>query len=1059
MKQVLILLLSIFFATESYSQESADIQFLSAFEQDEYAKAKELIPSVLSIPSATLQVDPEHYCDLMNTIGLVLCNYDEYTKAATYFELARAKTLEVFGDTSYYAGLYSYNLAMTFENLGRYNEAEPLYLQSLPILALAYGQTSIEYTRAYYQLVLMYTEMGRYVEAEPMNNAVNYFFEVILGKENEDYQGARNNLARIYRGMGQYEKAEEIFKENLAYCRRNVPEKIEMLQTILNNLGELYIKMGKYDESEPLLKECLQIIGSLENYDPLDSATSCNNAAILYKSMGDYSTAEYYFLTSIAIYERMGMANHPDYTNPMNNLGDMYRIMGMYEKATELLEKVISIREQLLGTSHHNYANAVNNLALVYFNSGHYKESEEMYLIAKEIYRTTLGELHDYYATALNNLAVLYRVAGFPKEAEANYLECLRITEQVLGKKHRKYALYLNGAGVLYGKMGDYKKAVSMIMEAMEIVKDQLGEKNYDYIDMVYNLAETYRDAGDIKKASAWYPIAMDGYIELINSYFPTLSEKEKTDFYYTMSFRFETFNSFVAQQILNNEYSANNLVALMYNYQLVTKSLLLNEMSNIRSKVNNSGDAALIEVYNEWENKQKNLALQYRLSADELILNDIDLPELEKELNSLEKQLSDRISRFKNQGNSSITWRDISSKLKENEAAVEVIRMDYFEGDWTDSVYYAVLTITRGCEFPSASIIKYGKTMETHHIKEYRNAIWNSKEDDSSYSRFWVPIKESIKDKQKIYLSPDGVYHQMNLYTLKNPKTGNYVIEETEILLLTNSKDLLSDNTQSNSPKGVLRTNHTAEVFGYPDYEYISDSTALESYGSDGLMRYGYQSLVPLPGTKVEALGVQQIMKENNYEVSLLLEANASEKALKAVQSPKVLHIATHGYFLKNEIEIADMVFGINAEKSNTNPLFRSGLMLAGAAANARRSAANLDEEDGIFSAYEAMLLDLENTSLVVLSACETGLGEVRNGQGVYGLQRAFMVAGADAIMMSLWQVEDKATQELMKEFYGLWLKEKGLSKQDAFRQAQIKLKQKYPSPIYWGAFVMVGQ
>jgi len=323
-----------------------------------------------------------------------------------------------------------------------------------------------------------------------------------------------------------------------------------------------------------------------------------------------------------------------------------------------------------------------------------------------------------------------------------------------------------------------------------------------------------------------------------------------------------------------------------------------------------------------------------------------------------------------------------------------------------------------------------------------------------NSYDRFWSPVMSVVEDANKIYFSPDGVYHQLNPYTLKNSSTNKYVIDEVEIAYLTNSKDLLRE-----SPTEINREK-SAEIFGYPDYEYSADSatTTLSDQNSNDLMRYGYQSLTPLPGTEMEAKSIKKIMDDNDFRVNIWLGPEASEKTLKSIHSPQILHIATHGYFLKNPVNFADMVFGVNAAKSSENPLLRSGLMFSGAAVNARKQETNLDEEDGIFSAYEAMLLDLENTELVVLSACETGLGEVRNGQGVYGLQRAFMVAGADAIIMSLWMVEDNATKELMKTFYQLWLKNPDQSKQEVFRKAQLLLKEKYPQPIYWGAFVMTG-
>jgi CHAT domain-containing protein len=294
------------------------------------------------------------------------------------------------------------------------------------------------------------------------------------------------------------------------------------------------------------------------------------------------------------------------------------------------------------------------------------------------------------------------------------------------------------------------------------------------------------------------------------------------------------------------------------------------------------------------------------------------------------------------------------------------------------------------------------------------------------------------------VYFSPDGVFNQINLNTLLDTKTQRYVLDETRITLVTNTKDLLLARKEE-------AFNNLAYLFGYPDYgvnaedrraiakqerqsQMVSYSLALERGSSD---------LSELPGTKTEVENIAGMMTAKGWQPEVLTGDKALEETLKDCFKPRVLHIATHGYFQSDASE-------------NHNPLLRSGLMLTGAA---QTLAGNKDErtEDGILTAYEAMNLNLDNTDLVVLSACETGLGTIKNGEGVYGLQRAFKVAGANTIIMSLWKVDDEATQALMIEFYNQWLKTG--NKQQAFNQAQQNIRAKKKSPYYWGAFVMVGE
>jgi CHAT domain-containing protein len=199
---------------------------------------------------------------------------------------------------------------------------------------------------------------------------------------------------------------------------------------------------------------------------------------------------------------------------------------------------------------------------------------------------------------------------------------------------------------------------------------------------------------------------------------------------------------------------------------------------------------------------------------------------------------------------------------------------------------------------------------------------------------------------------------------------------------------------------------------------------------------------------------GINKVLKSSGYQVAEFIQQDATETNLKSAKKVAILHIATHGYFFQ-DVEKASWPIGVSADNAKDNVLLRSGLMLTGAS-GADNLTAGLDStSNGTITSYEAMNLDLNGTSLVVLSACETGLGEIKAGEGVYGLQRAFIVAGAEALIMSLWKVDDAATQQLMNSFYTNWLKTG--DRQKAFKQAQLELMTKFKDPYYWGAFVMM--
>jgi CHAT domain-containing protein len=176
----------------------------------------------------------------------------------------------------------------------------------------------------------------------------------------------------------------------------------------------------------------------------------------------------------------------------------------------------------------------------------------------------------------------------------------------------------------------------------------------------------------------------------------------------------------------------------------------------------------------------------------------------------------------------------------------------------------------------------------------------------------------------------------------------------------------------------------------------------------------------------------------------------------VKELASPRIFHIATHGFYTpaveENDLETLTE----SQAEVNENPLLKTGLLLTGGGDVLNKTKYNYNIESGILTAYEAMSLNLDQTDLVVLSACETGLGQVSNGEGVYGLQRAFLVAGAKVLIMSMFKVDDAATQELILTFYRKWLTTNNM--RQSFIDAKKELRVEYPEPIYWGAFMMIG-
>ncbi len=609
--------------------------------------------------------------------------------------------------------------------------------------------------------------------------------------------------------------------------------------------------------------------------------------------------------------------------------------------------------------------------------------------------------------------------------------------------------------GIFYRYQAIYQKAELLQIEAKDIQEKILGKEHPYYAKSCNSLAILYKVQGLYQKAELLYKEVVQNKTEQIKTLFPTLSEAEKQDYFSSISSLFLNFTNFTTLYYPQNKKISQDL----FNQQLFLKGIIFSSTQKMKNQINSSKDSVLINQYEDWKIQKKDYIslFQTPISKRDSTLN---LTQLASQINELEREISKKSESFKSTTNQKeYTWKDVKQTLSKKEAAIEIIRLiRWSNGKLIDTVYVALILTQQTKDYPELLVLENGKEMENGALSFYQNNVEFKLDDNESYNQYWKPIQDKLdglskKGYSKIYFSADGIYHKINLNVLQNPKTGKYLVEEQNVQLITSSRDLIEqkDNLKKNFEE------YNAFLLGYPSYN-LNGKDTLKTNGEDrslnGLQRIiGAQTVVPvLEGTKIETNKINSLLKQNNISTTLLQNQEATEENIKALKNPTILHFATHGFFI-NEITTGEAKTLQEAEDRSLlkNPFLRSGLLLAGC------QNPQTGEEDGILSAEEAMNLNLDETELVVLSACETGLGDVHNGEGVYGLQRAFRQAGAKTVIMSLWKVSDEATQLLMTTFYDEFLS--GKSKRKAFKIAQLKLKSTYPEPYYWGAFVMVGE
>jgi CHAT domain-containing protein/Flp pilus assembly protein TadD len=943
------------------------------------------------------------------------------------------------------------NVGQLYISMERYAEAEKLFLQVIDIRKNTLGKSHIDNGSAYNNLAFLYRKMSKYINSEKFYKKALEIYETNVGRKHSSYVITMVNLASLYKEMGRFLDAENRYNRAKSIYEETIGNNSLEFAGLLNNMALFYTDLGKYEKAESFYKESLSITEELHGVDHPDYATTLNNLASLYKTMGRYEEAEGIYLRSSNIRKQTLGENNYDYASSINNIGALYEIMGRYKEAEEYYKQSLEIIKRIFGIKHPVFANQLNNLAGLYEVTNDYEQAASLYTQALEIQSEVLGEKHPDYVATLNNLALLQQKTGNYKKAEELYKQNLAKTKANYGVEHPAYATSLSNLAGLYEAIAKYKEAEGLYLQALKIRKISLGELHPSYGSLLVNLGRIYAITNaHVKSDSMWFK-ATNISLHQIQKYFPSMSEKEKGEFYNTIRTNFEQFNSYGIIRAAKDP----TILGKMYNNQLATKALLLNASNKLRHNILNSGDTILIEKFKTWLNQKEFLSKVYGMSKEDIATQKINVDSIEKATNYAERELSQKSELFKKTNEQSYyTWQDVRKQLKPGEAAMEILRFPKFKFDsagiYTDSVFYAALIVKSNTQnYPELVLMREGAVMETKLLRYYRNAIKQQTDNEFCYRYFWNEISTKLAGLNKVYISPDGSYNQININTLQNLKTKKFVFDEIEVQIVSNTKDLIQRKVDLTPIKDIV-------LFGNPDFLYRPTKSGV---ARGTFVRKYKATLAPLPGTEMEVKEIDQIAIQNTWTEKLFTGDKVTEERVKSVKNPKVLHIATHGFF-ENDVN------GLRRGKPNgvsENPLLKSGLMLAGSditLQNKKNGYINSDDEsqveDGILTAYEAMNMNLENTDVVVLSACETGLGEVKNGEGVYGLQRSFQVAGSRSIVNSLWTVNDETTMLLMTNFYREWMKTN--DKKKAFRTAQSLVRQKYPNPYYWGAFVMIG-
>jgi CHAT domain-containing protein/Tfp pilus assembly protein PilF len=1083
-----------------------NVQVVQFFQQGKYTEAIPLAQESVQVAEATFGPEHPNVARSLNNLAALYDDQGRYADAEPLYKHALAIREKALGPDHPRVATSLNNLAELYREQGRYAEAEPLFKRALAIREKAFGPDHPDVATSLNDLAALRDDQGRYADAEPLYKRALAIREKALGPDHQDVATDLNNLAELYREQGRYADAEPLYKRALAIYEKALGPDHPRVANSLNNLAALYDDQGRYADAEPLYKRALAIWEKALGPDHPDVANSLNNLALLYDNQGRYADAEPLYRRALAIREKALGTDHPDVASSLNNLAELYKEQGRYADAEPLLKRALAIDEKALGPDHPGVATDLNNLAGLYDDQGRYADAEPLYKRALAIDEKALGPDHPDVAGSLNNLALLYGNQGRYAEAERLYQRALAIREKALGPEHPYVATSLNDLAALYDDEGRYAEAEPLYKRALAIYEKALGPDHPSVATSLNNLALLFYAWTQPAQAAPFFDRAFETLAKQFQYYFTYMSEKERLAYLAMVQFQFPLYFSFC----FTYHQQVPELAGKMYDTVLWQKGFVAQSVAALRAKILASGDAEALRLLDELAAKKSELAKLATAPAEpdpqKQAARRTQIEQLEKEANDLEKELVKRSGAVAEEKRlARVTWQQVRDALKADEAAVEIVRFPFYDGKkWTGASEYVALIVRPESTQPQLVVLGEAKELEGDPLRDYelRTGLSRSRAirgfnmekvgseanaaapKTSFYQAFWKPLEPALGSARRVYVSTDGVLNQVALGVAPD-SAGQLLMEKYDLRIVSSTKDVLRQRRASTGNTAVVMGNplfqldeaqQRAAVRAWQQTEQAGKTERAEKAAKAGPVLVasagrrsrdlGGGTLKALPGTQVEAETVSKLLKGQGWDVGLYTQQNALEERVKGVESPRVLHLATHGFFESDqERKRKDLGGGLGEERAAglEDPMLRSGLYLTGANRTLEGRTPPADMDDGVLTAYEATQLNLQGTELVVLSACETGLGESQNGEGVFGLRRGLQEAGAEAVLMSMWSVPDLETQELMRLFYQKWLG--GKDKHEALREAQSELrarvKARYDHDLayYWGAFVLVGQ
>lgn len=854
-----------------------------------------------------------------------------------------------------------------------------------------------------------------------------------------------NNQGFLLRQKGNNKEALEYHEKALALRERYLGPEDPLVATSLYDLGVAHFHLGNYDEAEVYYRRALEIRQKTLPADHLEVAGSLIRLADLYRNLGDYEKAEPLYKRALAIREKRLGPDHPDVAWSLASLAILYTRTKDYATAEVLLNRALDIRERKLGKNHWDVGMTLSFLSPVYLAKGDYDKAVSAAERSVDLLQQQFGPDHPWVADRMTTLARAYMAGKDYEAAKVEFNKALAIYQGRYGEIHPVIANNLMNQAILCAKQGEFDEALSLGSKAQNI--------NQVFIQKIMMFTSERQKI--IFLSQPIFLLPLDVYLSIVHQYSRDNPSAQE-----------EAFNAWLKRKGVALE-AQKRFQQTLIDLDTPDAAQVFEELIEVRGQLSGlifAGDGG--GDPNTYRDKYNALM---------------------KKRDDLELKLIQRSRGFAaHQNMENASSESVAMKLPSQTVLIDIakVRMFDFQETRPGKPHYFAFIIRSGNK-GDVAMLDLGSAVEIDRtVSVYRSAIKDplksSMMSRQIYTKVFEPIKAQLGDVREIFVSPDGKLNLIPFEILQDPN-GRFLIEDYTFNYINAGRELIGFGEKREKGGKAL-------LMGDPDFEWQSEEP--DGRTVKGTFVYSKKQrqettesselrglhFTNLPWTREEVIAIHELLGKENADSYVGREA--TEEILLQRESPSMLHLATHGFFLSEE-ENLSLEGGIFDKEFETiplatkgaaptggikikNPLLRSGIVLAGA--NKVIKSGNVEKSDGIVTAEKILGLRLRGTDLVVLSACETGVGVAERGEGIFGLRRAFTQAGARSMVMSMWSVPDRETKELMLELYNNILSRK-MNRCQALRQAALKqmalTKQRYgiPHPFYWGGFVFLGE